>query len=346
MFLTVAWFLCGHAMESTVLGLEMIYEHRNYLPSFGPIFGLSYAALAFAEHVRIDKRLAYGAFGLVVLTLGFITHSRATSWSTTRVLLESLINHHPESARAHLHYSEELVKTQGDLFKVFFHLQQSARLSQESITGLAEMVRITDALKQLTPVDTQASSASGGTAGLFEVSLTTDHSRLAYIQQLANDEIERRLEVQPVTAGTVDTFRGLQSCLYEGRATCVSLASDVVRWIELTLSNPRMIPQHRAILLLTVAKIYSWSGSTHRALAYAELAAAEAPGQIHFLLNLAELHLTLGDRARALDIVEQIKREGGRLNYRMDEVVDLEARLKSGEPEEHSGYGVSGLRAG
>jgi hypothetical protein len=346
MFLTVAWFLCGHAMESTVLGLEMIHEHRNYLPSFGPIFGFSYAALAFVERVRMDKRLAYGTFGLIVLTLGFITHSRATSWSTTRVLLESLVNHHPESARAHLHYSEELVKTKGDLFKIFFHLQQSARLSQESVAGLAEMIRIADALKQLTPEDTRAPSAAGGTAGLFEVSLTTDRSRLAYIQQSANDEIERRLETQPVTAGTVDTFRGLRSCLYEGRATCVSLASDMARWIELTLSNPRMIPQHRAILLLTAAKIHSWSGNTHRALAYAELAAAAAPGQIHFLLNLAELHLTLGDRARALDVVERIKREGRRFNYRMDEVVDLEARLKSGAPDKRSGNGASRPRAG
>ena len=346
MFLTVAWFLCGHAMESTVLGLEMVHEHRNYLPSFGPIFGFSYAALVFAERIQIDRRLAYGSFGLIVLTLGFITHSRASSWSTMRVLLESSINHHPESARAHLQYSEELVNTKGDLFKAFSHLQQSARLSQESVTGLAEMIRIADALKQLSPVETRASSAAGGTTGIFEVSLTTDHSRLADIQRLANDEIERRLETQPITAGTVATFRGLQGCLYEGRTTCVALAPDLVRWVELTLSNPRMTPQYRPMLLLTAAKIYSWSGSMHSALAYAELAAAAAPGQIHYLLNLAELHLALGNHARALDVVERVKSQIRRFDYRMDELVDLETRLRSGAPDKRSENSVFRLRAG
>jgi hypothetical protein len=345
MFLAVAWFLCGHAMESTVLGLEMVYEHRNYLPSFGPIFGFSYAALVLAKRIRIDKRLAYGTFSLIVLTLGFITHSRASSWSTTRVLLESSINHHPESARSHLYYSEELVKTKGDLFKAFFHLQQSARLSEGSVAGLAEMIRIADAMKLLSPVETRAPAAAGATADVFEVSLTTDHSQLAYIQHLANDEIERRLETQPVTASTVSTFRGLQGCLYEGRSTCVALAPDLLRWIELTLSNPRMVPQYRPILLLTAAKIHSWSGSTYTALAYAELAAAAAPGQIHFLLNLAELHLTLGNHARAADVVERIKSRIRRLDYRMDELVDLEARLKSGAPDKRTGNGLSQLRA-
>ncbi len=33
----VFWFLGGHVMESTVIGLELYFEHRNYLPSLGPI---------------------------------------------------------------------------------------------------------------------------------------------------------------------------------------------------------------------------------------------------------------------------------------------------------------------
>ena len=330
LLLAVAWFLSGHGMESTVLALEMNHEHRNYLPSFGPIFAFSYAGLALAERLRFDKRLAYGLLGLVVLNLGLVTHSRASSWSATRILLESSIRHHPDSARSHLFYSAELIKIQGDIFKAFYHLQQSARLSPASIAGLGEMMRITDALALLEPVATRASPERNDTASIFEVTLTKHPSRLAHIKRLASDEITRRLKTQLITPETVQTLRGLQGCLYEGRETCVALASELARWHELALSNPRLIPRFRAILYLAAAKVQSWMGDTDRALVYAELAAATAPGEIYFLLNLAEFHLFLQDHNRGLAVVERIKRQGKPLDYRMDQMTDLEARLKSG----------------
>ncbi len=39
----ILWFLVGHSMESSFIGLELVYEHRNYLPSLGPIAGGSMA---------------------------------------------------------------------------------------------------------------------------------------------------------------------------------------------------------------------------------------------------------------------------------------------------------------
>jgi tetratricopeptide (TPR) repeat protein len=33
----ILWFFCGHALESSHLNLEMFFEHRNYLPSYGLI---------------------------------------------------------------------------------------------------------------------------------------------------------------------------------------------------------------------------------------------------------------------------------------------------------------------
>ena len=29
----IAWYLVGHSMESTLVGLELVFEHRNYIPS-------------------------------------------------------------------------------------------------------------------------------------------------------------------------------------------------------------------------------------------------------------------------------------------------------------------------
>ena len=36
----VLWYLAGHLIESTVVSLELYFEHRNYIPIIGPLFAL------------------------------------------------------------------------------------------------------------------------------------------------------------------------------------------------------------------------------------------------------------------------------------------------------------------
>ena len=36
----IAWYLSGHILESTVLQLELYFEHRNYVPIVGPVFAV------------------------------------------------------------------------------------------------------------------------------------------------------------------------------------------------------------------------------------------------------------------------------------------------------------------
>lgn len=38
--LAVLWYLGGHLLESTVVPVELYFEHRNYLPIIGPVFAL------------------------------------------------------------------------------------------------------------------------------------------------------------------------------------------------------------------------------------------------------------------------------------------------------------------
>ena len=50
----VLWYLAGHLVESTVVGLELYFEHRNYIPMVGPLFALSsFLVLHAARHRRI-----------------------------------------------------------------------------------------------------------------------------------------------------------------------------------------------------------------------------------------------------------------------------------------------------
>ncbi|MCG8671306.1 MAG: hypothetical protein MI867_18010 [Pseudomonadales bacterium] len=74
----VGFFLIGHSLESTFLPLELVFEHRNYMPSIGIFIGLSLllGALAGSPKTRIVGLLVviFAGWNLVQLSL------RASEW--------------------------------------------------------------------------------------------------------------------------------------------------------------------------------------------------------------------------------------------------------------------------
>ena len=97
--LGVLFFFAGHALISTYLPLEMVYEYRNYLPSMG-IF-LSLFALLLGE--RQLENLPLVRMGLVLAALvfyGFSTYLRAHEWADPLRLAYFESSHHPDSLRA------------------------------------------------------------------------------------------------------------------------------------------------------------------------------------------------------------------------------------------------------
>ena len=95
------WFFLGHSIESTALPLELVHEHRNYLPSFGLIFATVYYATHPKLMSHIKPVLIYGFFALYVGLLGSATHARARHWSSEWDLYTTEVRNHPNSARAH-----------------------------------------------------------------------------------------------------------------------------------------------------------------------------------------------------------------------------------------------------
>lgn len=102
----VLWFLAGHAMESSILDLELYFEHRNYLPLLGPVVALS--AWAFAYSPR--RALGIGLFSLWLALLMAITALQAPVWGNARLLTTLWAKERPMSLRA----TQELAKFQYD----------------------------------------------------------------------------------------------------------------------------------------------------------------------------------------------------------------------------------------
>ena len=96
----IAWFLIGHSLESTFIPLELVHEHRNYLPLFG-ILLLPVAWLdGLAAKPGVTRTVAVSLVGGTLAYLGFVTAMRADMYGDRLVRTQIEAQFHPDSARA------------------------------------------------------------------------------------------------------------------------------------------------------------------------------------------------------------------------------------------------------
>lgn len=124
----VLWFLAGHLIESTVVALEIYFEHRNYVPLFGPAFAA--ATLTVNAPGKLRKPALLGLLGWLVLASG-LAHLQARTWGSEEKLATYWHVEHPNSLRAQQQYAQYLVKTGGwdearSVFAAMQWRQQSA----------------------------------------------------------------------------------------------------------------------------------------------------------------------------------------------------------------------------
>jgi protein O-mannosyl-transferase len=107
----VLFFLLGHSVESSVLPLELYFEHRNYLPIVG-------IALALAGVLRIVVRRLPGLEAAATIAIAVLvaasvarTGTLAAYWSSHGALAMTEITNHPQSARANLEMATFLARS-------------------------------------------------------------------------------------------------------------------------------------------------------------------------------------------------------------------------------------------
>ena len=94
----IAWFLAGHVLESTVYPLELVHEHRNYLPSMGIVLIAAIAATELLGQVRWRGSRPLLAV-LAITVFATVTASRASIWSSPETQIAFQAAHHPQSPR-------------------------------------------------------------------------------------------------------------------------------------------------------------------------------------------------------------------------------------------------------
>lgn len=103
------FFFCGHLIESTLVGLELYFEHRNYLP---------FCFLFLALSVGINELTKYGykkisfVIGVaLIIFLSFMTWKRSELWGNTEKLQLYWAVSSPASARAQNALASYLLRT-------------------------------------------------------------------------------------------------------------------------------------------------------------------------------------------------------------------------------------------
>ncbi|MDR3371652.1 pilus assembly protein PilF [Rhodoferax sp.] len=96
----IAWFFVGHALESTVLPLELVHEHRNYLPLFGVLLAGGWGLLQSLQSKGERKTMGVALALAALAYFPFVTALRSNQFSNDGLRTQIEAQHHRNSPRA------------------------------------------------------------------------------------------------------------------------------------------------------------------------------------------------------------------------------------------------------
>lgn len=285
----VFWFLTGHLLESSFIGLELIFEHRNYLPLYGPILAGAYVLLLAVNKAPARARLAVPA--AFVACFAAVTAIRAADWRDfdSHSLRQTLVRHHPASSRANYEAGLSLAdialrdpefgETHYEEIKTFF--ERSASLDETAVNGLFGMILLN----------------------------STSHRP---IDEAAIDRLASRLETIPLRRTVTGAFQSLLDWM---RKDIVELPHEtVMRLFEAALGNPTASHATKGTLLSILSVYYiDVTHDLQTGVSVALAAVEEDPREPAHRLTLVDLAMKLGNFQLAeqeLDAIERMDRLG------------------------------------
>lgn len=98
----IFWFFLTLSVESSIIPIiDLIFEHRLYLPSFGAITAVSTTVLALSWHRKeINREVVCTALLLISILLAITAYNRNSAWSSEVSIWADAAAKSPHSARA------------------------------------------------------------------------------------------------------------------------------------------------------------------------------------------------------------------------------------------------------
>ncbi len=264
----ILFFFVGHSIESTFLPLEIVHEHRNYLPSYGLIFALTYyvsCSFRFADSLRLRQA---GAI-LFIGAFAFVTASRAQLWSDPLSQATAEVQSHPDSPRANSQMGE-----------IYMNLGLADKRNRAVFLDAAEShYRRASQLRK---------SFEDGLFGLLVLSSKTKET----MPDGAFEELIKRLRTQPFASNTVNWIDYLSKCTVN--TECRISSEKMTTIIQAALANPTSGSRLKAELSTAAANYYFRIRDYDSALYLSAKASGERPHSARMRLNFVNMLIILG----------------------------------------------------
>lgn len=307
----ILWFFVGHSLESSILPLEIAYEHRNYVPSFGIVASLVLAAWNPIKNNVQTPQLSVIIPCVVILVLVFATWSRSNTWGDIRSLAEDSVRHHPASPRANDFAARVILNHGGNIDKAIhfvmagtvvapyeagFHVDMRFLLSVLSAEINASLTE-----KSRAALDKNANLKIEDMPEGIRSTLNRGRLNLTY-EPSSRETIVRLLRERPISVHAIVSIENLTRCLLEKPHLCGSLRLEALEWLTAASDNPRTSSVYRALIMGNAAKIYASLNDHQHAYEYIDRAAALAPDELSYQLGRIEYLIRLGrlEKARSL----------------------------------------------
>lgn len=281
--LGLALFLTGHSLESSIFALELVHEHRNYLPAVGILLPVFFYFTC-ATGKLMTRRTAGRASFLLVALFAATTLLRSMDWGNPGRLYLMEVAHHPASARAHY-----------ELGLTYLHIAEANPSLKEEYTDKARPHFIT--ATKLRPEFTD---------GLFALAQIDNRSSGA-VAEGRTEELAYRLETFPYNANNLNWINLFTSC--KPVPACHPPDSVMQRIFSASIQNPTVGGR-------TLAEIYTMASKytleelqdIPQALQLILAAHAAAPNDPRYELHLSTLFTLLGNTEKARAHLEQAER--------------------------------------
>lgn len=282
----ILFFFSSHLLESTVIPLELVHEHRNYVGSWSLLLiGFYYLAQLASRYHREATALALAAFMLAALAIS--TRIRASYWGDELMLAQYHALHHPTSVRS--------LQGVGSAFLAYATGDNTLSYRQKALDYYIRAY-------QQSPTEVQVLVSIIGVLYLMD----DKESMARYRDMLLNS-----LATQPITTQTIYSFGTLARCLAGPKCLYPfwlyrDMALSLIR-------NPFLgtYPEYAAKVYSANANFAFLDRNFDQALAYGEKALNLYPAEPAYYLNQALVLLSAGRETEAQEYLNRARHVDG-----------------------------------
>jgi hypothetical protein len=302
----ILFFLVGHSIESSVLPLELVFEHRNYLPMFGLLFSLFYYLLMPGKQNESKNIRALVAL-IFILMLAGATFLRASNWGDAVQMKFKELSHHPESVRANLDVGG-------------FYAAMPATSPEQATEYYNKAYGYFAKASSLSPSDTL------GLLGL--ITLNSRHSMPT--EKVWITVLSQRIEKNPFTANTLNSLVALYTCVANNE--CHNGIDLMEPLFQAALHNPTLKGPGRATVMFAYSDfLLRFKHDTKDALAVNYQASELAPGILDLQTIFIQHLIQAGKLTEALTEIERARKIDS-MHSHMEQLNDLERAAKKAMP--------------